>query len=781
MDVADKLVDKIFSWVKLQRECADKLRKLATELKEKKKSANVTKIVGSTVSVGGAAAAAAAGALAFFTGGLAIPVLAATGAVASGVGLATSVGSDIVDVVISNCAINDAKQISKEIEDLEKELQKLTGSLKEEQQAGDHSEDHVMERILRAMAKRNGLKLPDNISLYKMMFGLSKSFSGDNSDVIRLGLTLLLNFVQTAAVKGLTTIVGYSIGKKLAANMGKKAANKTAGRIAGGAVGLLFSVPELIIHCQNVNNCETEISQSLRENADIIRTAAEELEKALDQIRRMLEEISKRQREQEEKRRQREQEEREKRRRHREQKELLLGCTVVVFVVFLAFLAFRTFLSGNSSVSKESNHETNPLINDKRSKISESITENNLDLFGTTETWFQRDTTNDVFGESAPKNVKYYRQSRDSGRGEVVVQFSQVIKGKQILFDIIMSLDHVQDKNRNQETSDESQTDQTQEDKRGDQTDQSRGEQERERDQNEESGGEEQEGDDQEDDQRDDEDEESDQSEEKSDNSTVTNKTNHDTNQSPRGTITMGLLNVRSINKKKSNISQLLKQLNMSVFCITETWTKKETAEKVLRESSAQNHSVCSVSREGQGGGAAIQYLLSCKHQSNHSDFITTFQYVATVLQHDAWDTSVLVINVYHPPKDNLTRFNTFLNELQMLLDVFENSNNIIITGDFNIHVNNDKKTSTKLFKEFLKNNTLLQHVKVPTHKGNNTLDLVITKNVEIFCLSVINYNISDHCLIKFKARPESTNDEQVKRFKSEHHSGPEGQNTTTI
>ncbi|GAA6234706.1 uncharacterized protein LOC108873262 isoform X2 [Lates japonicus] len=290
MDVADKLVDKIFSWVKLQRKCADKLRKLATELEERKRNVNGTKIVGSTVSVGGAAALTAAGALAFFTGGLAIPVLAATGAVASGVGLATSVGSDIADVVISNCAINEAKQISKEIEHLEKELQRLMGSLKEEQQAGDHSEDHVMERILRAMAKRNGLKLPDNISLYKMMFGSSKMFSGDN--LAHLGLTLLLNFVKNAAVKEASTLVGYLIAKKLATNMGEKAAKKAAGRIAGGAVALAFSVRELINNCEDLNKCETEISQSLRENASDIRTAAEELEKALDEIQCLVQKLA---------------------------------------------------------------------------------------------------------------------------------------------------------------------------------------------------------------------------------------------------------------------------------------------------------------------------------------------------------------------------------------------------------------------------------------------------------------------------------------------------------
>lgn len=56
-------------------------------------------------------------------------------------------------------------------------------------------------------------------------------------------------------------------------------------QVAGGAVGLLFSVPELVSDCQNLDICETQASKTLRENAEAVRTAAEEMEKELQKIR----------------------------------------------------------------------------------------------------------------------------------------------------------------------------------------------------------------------------------------------------------------------------------------------------------------------------------------------------------------------------------------------------------------------------------------------------------------------------------------------------------------
>ena len=73
--------------------------------------------------------------------------------------------------------------------------------------------------------------------------------------------------------------------------------------------------------------------------------------------------------------------------------------------------------------------------------------------------------------------------------------------------------------------------------------------------------------------------------------------------------------------------------------------------------------------------------------------------------------------------------------------------------------------------------NNLDQHVQEPTHQAGQFLDLVITRNVEIFDLFVLDDGISDHYTVYFNARPVSKDtrektkermeqDEQAKRFK---------------
>lgn len=55
-------------------------------------------------------------------------------------------------------------------------------------------------------------------------------------------------------------------------------------QIGRGAVGLLFSVPELIENCKNLNSHETEASRYLREKAGAIQEAYEAMKSELDEI-----------------------------------------------------------------------------------------------------------------------------------------------------------------------------------------------------------------------------------------------------------------------------------------------------------------------------------------------------------------------------------------------------------------------------------------------------------------------------------------------------------------
>ena len=110
----------------------------------------------------------------------------------------------------------------------------------------------------------------------------------------------------------------------------------------------------------------------------------------------------------------------------------------------------------------------------------------------------------------------------------------------------------------------------------------------------------------------------------------------------------------------------------------------------------------------------------------------------------------VLLIIIYRHPgpySEFLTEFSDFLSTI--VLD----SDQTIIIGDFNIHVDDPSDCLGKAFAALLDDVGFTQSVNEPTHCHKHTLDLVLTHGIEISQLSVLPLNpiISDHFLITFQ------------------------------
>ena len=75
----------------------------------------------------------------------------------------------------------------------------------------------------------------------------------------------------------------------------------------------------------------------------------------------------------------------------------------------------------------------------------------------------------------------------------------------------------------------------------------------------------------------------------------------------------------------------------------------------------------------------------------------------------------------------------------------------LLLTGDFNIHVNNLKSPDTNTFLDVLDSFGLHNHISFPTHCLNNTLDLVITSEQDNFIESSTPDRLfSDHNIVYF-------------------------------
>ena len=119
--------------------------------------------------------------------------------------------------------------------------------------------------------------------------------------------------------------------------------------------------------------------------------------------------------------------------------------------------------------------------------------------------------------------------------------------------------------------------------------------------------------------------------------------------------------------------------------------------------------------------------------------------------------TAVVHIAIYRPGSAKPTKL--FFDELTRLLEIVVTyRTQIVITGDFNVHVNDPDDCHARQLAELLESFDLLQSVSQPTHREGNTLDLVITRpdNQPLSCSVDPPKILSDHALIvcKFPSIP---------------------------
>ncbi len=77
----------------------------------------------------------------------------------------------------------------------------------------------------------------------------------------------------------------------------------------------------------------------------------------------------------------------------------------------------------------------------------------------------------------------------------------------------------------------------------------------------------------------------------------------------------------------------------------------------------------------------------------------------------------------------------------------------LLISGDFNFHLDDKANTDTMKFNEMLETFGLKQHVSTPTHSSNHILDLLITRSttdIKILSIDSTLY-LSDHYFVECK------------------------------
>ena len=207
----------------------------------------------------------------------------------------------------------------------------------------------------------------------------------------------------------------------------------------------------------------------------------------------------------------------------------------------------------------------------------------------------------------------------------------------------------------------------------------------------------------------------------------------------------MGLLNIRSLLNKASSVKDLICDEKRDIMFLTEIWLDSAAAD-TLALSCPTGYSFMNICREvKKGGGLAIIFsdILICKPLCLGT--YSSFEYQATILE---CKCPVLMITVYRPPKLSKA---LFLTEIADLLSICSTDyDRALLTGDYNLHVDNALDKMAMEFIQLLNSFNFIQHIVGPTHERGHTLDLVISRGLSVTIDRSIETGISDHQLLCF-------------------------------
>uniref|UniRef100_A0A9J8ALG5 Endonuclease/exonuclease/phosphatase domain-containing protein n=1 Tax=Cyprinus carpio carpio TaxID=630221 RepID=A0A9J8ALG5_CYPCA len=206
----------------------------------------------------------------------------------------------------------------------------------------------------------------------------------------------------------------------------------------------------------------------------------------------------------------------------------------------------------------------------------------------------------------------------------------------------------------------------------------------------------------------------------------------------------VGLLNIRSLSNKGLLISDIIDNSKFDFFCLVETW-QQENDFLELNHACPPGFVYISQPRiSRRGGGLAILHNSIYKTSPLSVQNYVSFESAALLI---SGPTPTVLAVIYRPPK----YCNTFISEFcAFLTHLCTLSPNLILLGDFNIHMDTASNLLTRDFNSCLDSFGLQQYVNFPTHSKGHTLDLICCSGVTPWDCTADVIPISDHKLLSF-------------------------------
>ena len=218
--------------------------------------------------------------------------------------------------------------------------------------------------------------------------------------------------------------------------------------------------------------------------------------------------------------------------------------------------------------------------------------------------------------------------------------------------------------------------------------------------------------------------------------------------------VAFSLLNARSVKNKRLLIKDWVVDNNIDILALTETWLQPDNKDDhIIGELTPTCYSFYHSPRQTRGGGVGILikdgFDISRPTISTHQ--FQTFEFMDMQIK-TSLSRSVCIVVIYRPPLSSNRACTTdhFMVEFGSLLEQYvTDSSSLLITGDFNLHVNNNLDKSSRNFLALIDSFNLKQHV-CSTHRAGHTLDLLLTRDDDqlVTSVSIHDAAFSDHFVV---------------------------------
>ena len=142
---------------------------------------------------------------------------------------------------------------------------------------------------------------------------------------------------------------------------------------------------------------------------------------------------------------------------------------------------------------------------------------------------------------------------------------------------------------------------------------------------------------------------------------------------------------------------------NVDLFILTATWLSENDSDTTWLQCTVLNkvlYQMLTLNRTGRkGGGVALVAKSHLKVKQTGEGELRSFQFCKWQVQ--IHHTTITLVSIYHPPYNNKTKVINaeFLDEYtDWIAETLANDKNLLICGEYNLHVNNPNDEDVPIF-----------------------------------------------------------------------------------